>query len=189
VASVTIKIDGLGRLMEGIAGDITKKVDRALYDAAQRGRKLLIERTPLGVSSQMRQAWSAPEKNALGYLVHNDAPHAAIVEFGSRPHMPPVAPLILWVMRVIGPRLKDEMKTVKARGIKLTKKGGTWESTGKGEPATARGALEKAATEIAWLIAWKIKARGTRAQNIAGGAEPELRRIVEEELARALAGM
>jgi hypothetical protein len=35
-------------------------------------------------------------------LVGSPLPHADPVEFGSRPHMPPARPLILWASRVLG---------------------------------------------------------------------------------------
>jgi len=185
VPTFTIQIGELGKVLEKTVKQIQKDTDRGLYRAAQRGRTLLVDRSPTGWSGQFRNAWGKPEAIPNGYEVVNNAPHAMIVEYGSRPHMPPVAPIAMWVMRVLGPRLKLELKTARDHGAKLWEKGGTFEATGKGEASTKQGALVKAAMEIAWLIAWKIKKRGTKAQHVAGGAEPELKRFVEEELARA----
>lgn len=69
------------------------------------------------------------------------APHASPVEFGSRPHMPPVDPLMGWCKRVLG--LND-----------------------------------REARSAAWMIALKIKARGTEAQ-------PYLRPAVDQGASKA----
>lgn len=37
-----------------------------------------------------------------GAQVFNDAPHFPFMEYGTRPHMPPVAPLITWAARKFG---------------------------------------------------------------------------------------
>lgn len=34
-----------------------------------------------------------------GAIVHVDAPHAAVMEYGSRPHTPPLQPLLEWAQR------------------------------------------------------------------------------------------
>lgn len=101
------------------------QIRRGLQRAAQRARKLLIERSPVGLG-QYRQAWSAPlalPNGEIGYEVRNDAPHAWVVEHGSRPHMPPVEPIALWARRKFGLSEKEALsvawavaKTIEQRG-------------------------------------------------------------------------
>jgi hypothetical protein len=109
-----ITLDQLTPELERQAKKFRKRMDRALYRAAQRGRRLLMQRSPVGVGATFRSAWSEPRElpdGKLGYEVVNDSPHAAIVEYGSRPHMPPVDAIALWVQR------KFQMSEAQARKV------------------------------------------------------------------------
>jgi hypothetical protein len=82
---------------------IEKAIARGLFRAATRGRALFVKRSPVGATGDFRRSWSMPVVLPDGRVeITNTAPHADIVEFGSRPHMPPVEPLVIWVKRVLG---------------------------------------------------------------------------------------
>ena len=88
-------------------------LERELLAAATEAT-MLIERVvkeniPTGATGLTRasvtsDAFSSPA-GILG-VVGSSAPSALFVELGTRPHMPPVAPLIPWVQSVLG--LRDE---------------------------------------------------------------------------------
>lgn len=101
------------------------QVRRGLRRAAERARKLLIERSPVGLG-QYRQAWSAPRalpNGEVGFEVRNDAPHAWMVEHGSAPHMPPVEPIALWAKRKFGLTEKEALSVAWAVAKTIEKRG------------------------------------------------------------------
>jgi hypothetical protein len=88
-----------------IASDEKKRIGavfQAIRDAAHVGAKIISERAPqdigkLAASSHVEGEWM---RQTVQTIV--DAPYAACVELGTRPHYPPIAPLIDWVHRHIG---------------------------------------------------------------------------------------
>lgn len=89
-----------------------------------------------------------------GGLVHVDAPHAPFIEFGTRPHWPPLEPLVQWVLRkgMVGKRGKSASRSEAA------KRG--WE-TRRRKVSGGPSYEEAEARQIARLIQFKIAARGT----------------------------
>lgn len=108
----------------------------------ERARQLAPE-----ASGKLRKSFfskmSATEKN-IYVKVGNDAPYAAYVEEGTRPHMPPVAAIAGWVRikNLVG---SNPRKIIQRRGLRL----------------------ERTDEEmvLAWAIAKKIAKAGTKAQH------------------------
>ncbi len=86
-------------------------------------------------------------KEGLGrYVVQFDAPYAAYVEFGTRPHRPPIDPLISWA-------------TAKTRV----------------NPAQTGGEeFQRGIRDIAWSVARKIEREGTSPRPFAAPAAEEV---------------
>lgn len=58
--------------------------------------------------------------------IFNNAPYAAVIEFGSRPHTPPLGPLIAWVRRKrkdLGIEEADVFRVAKAIQRKIAREG------------------------------------------------------------------
>lgn len=72
---------------------LTKKLDGALHKAAERAADRARERAPKGATLQLSEGIQA-----VGLRVVSTAPYSLAVELGSRPHMPPVAPILAWVI-------------------------------------------------------------------------------------------
>jgi hypothetical protein len=64
-------------------------------DAAKAGVSVVKRRVPVAFGD-LRESVK-PEERVDGAAIVVDAPHAAPVETGSRPHTPPLAPLVAWV--------------------------------------------------------------------------------------------
>ena len=75
-------------------------VKRALFKAALIGEGIVASKTPRD-RGQAVNAWSVVPTDD-GAELFNDAPHAGILELGSRPHRPPFRPILEWVVRVFG---------------------------------------------------------------------------------------
>jgi len=119
---VSIKVD-IRDLHKYLARDIkkaTKAIEEGQAAAAQRGRTVLVRKTPVD-TGQMKGAWKAGKD-----YIHNDAPHAGIVEKGARPHKVSragIESLTEWARRQLG-LPDDQAKSVAwAVAKKLEKEG------------------------------------------------------------------
>lgn len=110
-----------------------------------------------------------------------DAPHAAAVNNGSRPHMPPLAPLIEWV------KLRGMQGLGTDRQLKNSP-GNTTASAARGVAGMlakhARGGSSDidAPRKVAMAIAMAIAKRGTKPHHFIERAMPEIRAILKEEI-------
>lgn len=59
----------------------------------------LVENSPID-TGLYAQSWSV-QKLQNEVILGNNAPHAAVIEFGARPFKPPIAPLLAWAKRVL----------------------------------------------------------------------------------------
>lgn len=86
----------VGARLRADAKDRGQKVQAALREAAALGAEVVARNAPrdLGIlaASIKVQGRETPEIRAT-------APHAGIVELGSRPHIPPIGPLLDWAKR------------------------------------------------------------------------------------------
>lgn len=72
---------------------------RAVLEAMALGAELLAREVPVDVG-RLKQSFRVRRKGPSGYPeLQATAPHAGIVEAGSRPHWAPLRPLVRWVRR------------------------------------------------------------------------------------------
>jgi len=69
----------------------------AIVEAAHLGVEIIARAAPVDLGSLKSSAHVVTTPKGARIVI--DAPHAGIVEKGSRPHTPPLAPLIAWVKR------------------------------------------------------------------------------------------
>lgn len=103
------------RDVEGIDDLVLDEAARTMrrsVDVLQAG---VVQRTPVGATSQTREGWSASVErlqNAVRGIVTNPVPHAIFAERGRGPgKQPPLDPIELWVRRVLGVA-PDESRSV-----------------------------------------------------------------------------
>ena len=72
---------------------------KTIIDNLQKNLIELIKNSPVD-TGLYAQSWELliSEKEAF---LGNDAPHAAIIEYGARPYTPPIGPLLNWARRVL----------------------------------------------------------------------------------------
>lgn len=90
-----IKVKSLAELHSVIRRDLggrQKAVKQAVSRTATQGARFVRRNVPVA-HGELRNSIKAMD----GHRIVADAPHAAPVETGSRPHWPPLAPLIAWV--------------------------------------------------------------------------------------------
>lgn len=125
-----------------------------------------------------------------GSAVISDAPHAAAVEMGSRPHMPPIAPILAWV-KLRG--MQGLTKTGRLRKESSDERKGAARAIAAALKGKARGARSggsytpvDAAEQLAWAIAKTIEKYGSKPTYYMGQLVPlatlELEIFVKEAL-------
>ena len=119
-----------------------------------------------------------------------DAPHAAAVNYGSRPHTPPLEPLVAWVKLRGMQGLLTERQQGRLPGT-TTKDAAIGVATML-RAHEVRGPFgyspTDAAVEVARMIQRAIAKKGTKAHHFVEAAMPDMRRILLEELKAALNG-
>lgn len=92
-------------ILRGVPADMQRRSVRALRSTAKRAVGVVvaqIEEAGAVDTGSLKQSVRA-ESTREGGTVVVDAPHAAFIEYGTRPHRPPLAPIFRWVMRKLQP--------------------------------------------------------------------------------------
>jgi hypothetical protein len=157
---------------------------RAAADAAARAGVSLVKRRVPVAFGELRESVHAETREHDAAVVV-DAPHAAPVETGSRPHTPPLAPLVAWV------RLRGAQGLLSHRQIDRlpgTSTAGHARSIASALAAMERdGALDVGApVRIARAIQQAIAKHGTKPHWYARGSLPAIRQVLEAAIKNAL---
>jgi hypothetical protein len=112
MASVTVDYPETLRDLWARAPEVVAEaLTTAVLESALLYQREVVERTPVGVGGggglrgSIQAAPPRGEGDAVIGIVGTALPYAPAVEFGAKPHMPPVASLRLWVEHKLG--LKD----------------------------------------------------------------------------------
>ena len=102
-----VTLQQFAELLDDLPKELEVAVIRGLRSAALRGVGFVTEEIDqaspyppvnFGVLRQSTRRALLPK----GAQVFNDAPHFPFLEFGTRPHFPPIAPLVVWATRKFG---------------------------------------------------------------------------------------
>lgn len=111
-----------------------------------------------------------------GAILFNDAPYAAVLELGSRPHRPPFGAILAWAQR-------------KAGSIILMSTGQPLASRKGGRPASSSTHTAGEQANIyafAMAVVKKIEREGTKPKFVMRNALPRSKDILRQETLRAL---
>jgi hypothetical protein len=99
MANKTVDLADLSKELKKHADLTVKAQRRVVQNALAQAIPRLVEASPVD-TGLYAQSWgfTADETHAV---IGNYAPYAAIIEYGARPHMPPLAPLLAWAKRVL----------------------------------------------------------------------------------------
>lgn len=134
---------------------------RKMLSAAHLGTEILASAAPVDVGTLKSSMHVEGGIDAPRIVI--DAPHAATVELGSRPHTPPLQPLIDWVKRHRG------SFGIKGRGTQRNAKTGRFEVSAE-------------IVAIARAIQQKIAREGTKPRFFVRGAIPKLVEALAQEM-------
>jgi hypothetical protein len=157
-------------------------IEKALFKAALDGEPLVAADTPVD-RGQARNAWDV-EPVEGGANLFNDAPHAGILEGGSRPHRPPFKPILQWVVRNFG----LELEALEAREEAEGTAGADPDEAARQAMQGARRSLvdndpesaSEGARSLAWAVVHHIEENGTEPNWMVKNNLPKLRALAQE---------
>ena len=109
-----------------------------------------------------REAWTV-ENIPDGAILFNPAPHAAAVEFGSRPFTPPYSVILEWVIRKFKNRITVADK-----------------ASGRRRGRAAR--VDRQLVAIAWGVVNKIRRYGIKPRHVMTGGQRQMEAYVQDEM-------
>lgn len=125
--SVRFEAAGLRRLMEQAPDIVIEELTAGVMEASMLAEREIRERTPTSGAGTLRESIGAMPVEFVQEVVRGGVAtslsYAAPVETGSRPHMPPISPLVDWVERKLGLRGPDAKGVAWAIARKIAKKG------------------------------------------------------------------
>lgn len=153
----------------------------AILEAAHAGLTVLVPSAPkdmghLGQSGHV-------EEHADGVEIVFDAPHAGIVEAGSRPHMPPFGPIYQWVLRHLG-----QFGVEKVGSFRRVKGGAEKSNAAFAQHLERVDDMETEARGIAEAIRWKIYQHGSAPTWFVRSKLPVLKAILGRMIDKHLSG-
>lgn len=162
----TVTVKGLGGLKAQLRRDAKKRAKRvktAVRRTVRKGAQHVRRNVPVAFSELRDSVKEEPARILV------DAPHAAPVEVGSRPHWPPLAPLVEWV------KLRQLQAGVSERSRKHLPGTSTQGIVADIDP-------EEEAEGIARAIQFKIAREGTEPVHYMARSLPVIERILDTEI-------
>jgi hypothetical protein len=178
MATYDVPLQALPRLFEELETQRIERMFSAIYAAAEAGVATVVRNAPKDQGLLRKSIHAVHSEHESAILA--DAPHAGIVEMGSRPHKPPLRPLIAWVMRHRRAFGLGRGRLT-ARPTFVTRRRGLG-----GFGAASLAGTDAEATRIAVMIQRKIMREGTQPTWFMRKSLPRLRQILARELRRAV---
>lgn len=163
----TVQANQLGAELRAHQEEIFEAGRTGAFRAALRGVRLVAEDTPVdeGIA---RSGWQA-QRTEDGAELFNDVPYVGVLEMGSRPHRPPLRPILEWVVRKFGADLENTKASRRS-----------FEDMGD---------VSSEAVGIAMAVVDKIAREGTEPNWMVRNNIPKLTELLQEEVERMLRRM
>jgi len=178
----TYKVSGLGafaRLFAQHQAAREKRIGAAIKKTARKGVTIIKRAVPIAFG-ELREA-----VHVEGSTIVVDAPHAAPVEVGSRPHMPPLGPILKWVKLRAAQGLLTHRERARLPGT-------TTRAHAESVAAALRGMEQGGALDVGAPIALAraiqraIAAKGTKPHFYARSSLPAIRAALDAFVKEAL---
>ena len=171
-----ISPSGLSGALRADMLSIEGRVRRAARQTADMGRLIAYGKAPVAFG-ELRDGLEAQDR-PNGAAIVSTAPHSAAVEEGSRPHMPPLAPLLAWV-KLRGAQGLDAAPGAKGAPAEIAKRIAR-RGNGTSTPVDA-------AERVARAIQHAIAKRGTRPHWFMRESVPEVAALLDAYMRSTLA--
>jgi hypothetical protein len=182
MGTVTVDPSRFGAVFRARETARMERVCGAGYEAALLGVEVVAKAAPVDVGS-LKSSLHAKQTGPRSAELIADAPHAGVVEVGSRPHTPPLQPLIDWVRRhrrSFGLQAPRALRPIKNRKLY----GAAAASRARAEARHAKS--DEGIERIARAIQRKIARVGTRPRWFMRDSLPKLRKILAILIKRRL---
>lgn len=189
----TVRVKGIRGLTRRLRKDmrsLERRLKNAVRTTASKGVRVVRSKQPVGFAELADSTHSEPRTTGAAIVV--DAPHAAAVNNGSRPHWPPLEPIIRWV-RLRGMQgLQGAAKLSRIKGVTTRQHARTVASMlaeqERGPRVRGRGSYSdtNAPERVAYAIAAKIAQSGTAPSFFIERSMPEILDLLDEQIKKAL---
>lgn len=160
---------------------LRRKIIQGQRKAARTARPVVVDKAPKAFGPLRESIHVVDQAN--GARIVADAPHAAALEVGSRPHWAPLQPLIEWVIL----RGMQGITASKRRGLAPKHRAqAAWVADRIAEFGDGSSSPTSAPVEVARAIQHKIAVRGTPPTNYMGGSQGEIFAILDVTLTELL---
>lgn len=187
MGTVRVSLADLPRQFARDMRRLRRGVVKASQSTARKGVRV-VQRNAPEAFGEIREGVEA-RSTENGAVIDSTAPHSAPVEEGSRPHMPPVEPLIAWVklrgmqgLTATGQVHRARATNVHAKSIAAQIKA----LTNRATATQGRSTDIDVATQIAWAIAFAIKKHGTKATHFMQRSVAPVEEILDGQIKKAL---
>lgn len=181
-----IKLADIGKVLEKDLATLRRRIVLATHATADDGAQVAAAKAPKAFEELADGIEPIHRKD--GATIRSTAPHSGAVENGSRPHMPPIEPIVRWVKLRGMQGLEKGAKGVAremARRIKSESEAYAFTEVRRGPNAGQMRRRRVQASDIdaprriAFMIALKIKAKGTKPTFFMKRSVPEVRKILD----------
>lgn len=171
----------LGPLIRRHMNERERRITKAVHRTATQGAAHVRRHVPVAFSELRDSVGAKPDQ------IYADAPHAAPVEEGSRPHTPPLEPLIRWVKlrHLEGVTIAKRPRTAKRLPGTTTEEHATAVHAALGA-SWKRSDVESNYRAMAFKIQQGIAKHGTRPHFYMAGSMPVVMEILDREIRAAL---
>lgn len=94
-----VSLDELGKEITGFAAAHVENQKQAVKRGLFRSLPMMAEKSPVD-TGLYASSWNVTATEASA-IIGNFAPHAPVIEYGARPFVPPIGPLLAWAKRVL----------------------------------------------------------------------------------------
>ncbi len=164
-----------------------RRIKHALAVAAQRGKQHVAANMPIAFKELVDSLSANPPGRTDSWTqILVDAPHAEAVELGSRPHVPPLAPLVAWVKLRGMQGLKSDKQLRKLRGNSTASHARAIASIIRDHQHPSGFTALDVPEQIARAIQAGIAKHGTQPNRFMAKAVPVVQQALYEEVAAAV---
>lgn len=175
-----VSMEQISAVLRADFEEMVEASEDALFRAALKGVRPVVEDTPTD-RGQAKAGWDVRRVEG-GADLYNDVPYVGVLEAGSRPHRPPIMPILEWVVRKFGLNLE------------LLDAGGSHEDEKKAMKR-AKQSFESI-KDVPWrtyrfaeAIAEKIEREGSEPHYMVKNNLPKLEAIAKREVEKALGNL
>ena len=97
--TVKVKVQDFPKVFKKYSEDLGEEMKNIVAEEVVAAIPRLVEKSPVDTGQYAASWMFTPSEHKI--ILGNHAPHSESIEFGARPHKPPIKPLLAWAKRVL----------------------------------------------------------------------------------------